>query len=109
MAIMRLKIKVLDQKGKVGLGFSMDHVKIAQKNVQRHDLSIDNIMLHWKSDGSMKIGVQLGTLLHTVKNVESMWHAKTKDAKDKLKKEKFKVAPKLFRIPIKRHQDPSKY
>lgn len=45
---MRLKMIFLDQKGKVGLGFGINHVKIAQKNVQRNDLSIDNIMLHWK-------------------------------------------------------------
>src|SRR5665213_2255505 len=66
-------------------------------NVQYNDLSIDNIMLHWESDGSLKIGVcDWGCATHSGEDVLSLWHAETKEAKEKLRKEKFWVAPELF-------------
>jgi hypothetical protein len=111
MATMRLKVKSLDQKGKVGLGFGMNHVKNCTKKCATqysfHRQHYAPLEIRRKQ---LKNGVHnWRCTLHTIENVESMWHAKTKDAKDKLKKEKFKVASKLFKTHSKRHQDPPKY
>lgn len=44
-------------------------------NVQHNDLFIDNIILHWELDGSLKIGIyDWGCTLHMGENVESLWH-----------------------------------
>ena len=45
--------------------------------MQRDDISIDNIMLHWELDDSMNIGVcNWGCVTHVGDNAESIWHAK---------------------------------
>ena len=46
--------------------------------------------------------------MHTIENVESLWHVKSKETKENLKNEKFWVVPKLFRVYNKRHRDPIK-
>ena len=52
-------------------------------NVQHNEFSIDNIMLQWKLDGSLKIETHnLGHASHMSENVESLWHAKTAEAKE---------------------------
>ena len=79
-------------------------------NVQHNDLSIDNIMLHWESDGSLKIGVcDWGCATHSGEEVLSLWHAETVEAKEKLRREKFWVAPEMFYIQNRRHKDPDVY
>ena len=79
-------------------------------NVQHNDLSIDNIMLHWESDGSLKIGVcDWGCATHSGEDVLLLWHAKTAEAKEKLRREKFWEAPELFYIQNMRHKDPDVY
>lgn len=61
--------------------------ELQKGNVQYDDLCIDNIMLHWESNGSVKIGVcDGGCASHTGENVELLWHAETKEAKETLKK-----------------------
>ena len=42
-------------------------------NVQHNDLSLDNIMLHWETDGSLKIGVcNWGCAMHLGEEVPSL-------------------------------------
>ena len=58
----------------------------------------------------MKIGVcDWRCVSHMSENVDSFGHAKTKDAKEKLKQEKFWVALELFKVHNRRHHDPPKY
>jgi hypothetical protein len=67
-------------------------------NVQHINFFIDNIMLHWELDGSLKIGVCYWRCTsHMGENVESLGHAETKKANKTLKK-KWWVAPELFRV-----------
>ena len=79
-------------------------------NVQHNDLSIDNIMLHWETDGSLKIGVcDWGCATHSGEEVSSLWHAETPEAKEELKNDKFWVARELFYIQNRKHQDKPPY
>ena len=48
-------------------------------------------------------------MLHMGENVESLWHAKTENAKKSLENEKWWVVLELLRIYNMRHQDPPKY
>ena len=51
--------------------------------MQDNNFFIDNIMLHWEADGSLKIEVHdWRCTLHTCENDESLWHAKIKNAKE---------------------------
>jgi hypothetical protein len=61
--------------------------------VQHNDLSINNITLHWELDESLKIEVcNWGCTLHILsENLESFWHVEIKEAKEKLKEEKWWV------------------
>lgn len=84
--------------------------ELHNENSQHNNLSIHNIMLHWELDGSLKSRVcHWGCALHTVENVESLWHVETEAAKDFLiffKNLIFFKTSELFRM---RHHDPLQY
>ena len=81
-----------------------------EANVQHNDLSIDNVMLHWESDGGLKIGVcDWGCATHSGEEALSLWHSETAEAKEKLRRDKFWVAPELFYIQNRKHKDPDVY
>lgn len=47
--------------------------------MNNNDISINNIMFHWKSKGGLKIGVcDRGCVSHMSENVGSLWHAESK-------------------------------
>lgn len=69
------------------MGFGPVMLELHNENVQHNDHSIDNIMLHWESDGSMKIGVcDWGCISHMGENVKLLWHEETKETNEKLEK-----------------------
>ena len=78
-------------------------------NVQYNDLSINNIMPHWESDGSLKIWVRDWECMpYMGENIESLWHVETNNAKEK-SKERWWVAPELFGVQRRRQQDRPNY
>ena len=61
-------------------------LELHNKNVQHNDLTINNIVLHWESDGSLEIRLcNWGCGLHTNESVVSLRHAEIKEAKEILK------------------------
>lgn len=73
--------------------------------VQHNDIFIDKIMLHWESEGSLRIGVcDWGCTTYLGENVQSLWHVENKGAKKKLKEKKLWVA--FLYVYNMRHHDP---
>lgn len=80
--------------------------ELHDRNMQHNNILIDNVMLHWELDGRLKIGVyNWGCTSHMGENVEILRHAETNDAKQNLKREKIRMASKLFRDHTRRYQD----
>lgn len=72
----------------------------------QNDIFIDNIMLYWESKWKFENwSLRLVCKSHTSKNVEWLWHVKTEEAKENLKKEKWWVALELFWVHNRKYQD----
>ena len=76
-------------------------------NVQHNDLSIDNIMLHWKSYIRVECKIKVVLCINVrMLNHFGMWN---QSGNGKLEKWEWRVTPKLFRVHSKRHQVLLKY
>lgn len=54
--------------------------------MQNNDIFIDKIMLHWESEGSLRIGVcDWGCTTYSGENIQLLWHVENKGAKEKFK------------------------